>query len=501
MIHKFFKPALSIHLSLSLPSFLPLLSSQSAATTASYTWARRWFVLEGSSLYYVRENAGDMLGEVVEGSERSLVCDVVLSSVREVPSGDNSSSSSSSHNNHGSSSSSANDPNAPPALPYCLEIFSANRKSFVLQAEGSTEYHAWLQALRRRIERLLVGGEGVNLPSRGRSAPSSPERVRSLSPTNLLRSTLTFSPRRVVMSGFGLRESYLGGGGGGGGREGERSPRRGFGGGGSPRGEGGEGGGFASQDKEDYPPKIMEDRDLRKLVENNPRCADCEAPHPDWVSLNLGVVICLQCSGVHRSLGVHVSKVRSLALDQMDETDLAVLAKLGNASVNRVYEHKLLDGWQKPSPDEPRLKREQFVKAKYVWKGFTPLMNGEKGALKREGEGDRVAEGGSGNYGQAQQVQLASQALVDAVLCNDLGAALAALVQGADIHWTGGNGNEKRQTALHLAAQSGDAVVEAVAFLVQNGANVSVRDGEDLTALDLATKGHHAQTVRYLLKF
>lgn len=256
---------------------------------------------------------------------------------------------------------------------------------------------------------------------------------------------------------------------------------------------------MVSQDNEDYPPKILEDPALRRLVEANPRCADCESPHPDWVSLNLGVLICLQCSGVHRSLGVHVSKVRSLALDEVDETDVALLAKLGNACVNRVYEHKLSDGWCKPRPDEARGKREQFIKAKYVWKGFTPLTGGEGGGGGENGGEGRGGGGGGG--GQAQQVQLASQALVDAVLCNDLSAALEALAQGADVQWTGGNGNEKRQTALHLAAQRGDAIVEAVAFLVQNGANVAVRDREDLTALDLATQGHHAQTVRYLLKF
>ena len=47
-------------------------------------WIRRWFILEGDRLYYVRESGSDAVGEVVEGTERSLVCDVVLSSVREV---------------------------------------------------------------------------------------------------------------------------------------------------------------------------------------------------------------------------------------------------------------------------------------------------------------------------------------------------------------------------------------------------------------------------------
>jgi hypothetical protein len=47
---------------------------------------------------------------------------------------------------------------------------------------------------------------------------------------------------------------------------------------------------------------------LRKVVGNN-NCADCGAAEPDWASLNLGVLLCIECSGVHRNLGVHISKV------------------------------------------------------------------------------------------------------------------------------------------------------------------------------------------------
>lgn len=44
-------------------------------------------------------------------------------------------------------------------------------------------------------------------------------------------------------------------------------------------------------------------------IPGNDACAECNAPDPDWASLNLGVLMCIECSGVHRNLGVHISKV------------------------------------------------------------------------------------------------------------------------------------------------------------------------------------------------
>ena len=65
----------------------------------------------------------------------------------------------------------------------------------------------------------------------------------------------------------------------------------------------------------------------------NTVCADCGAAQPDWASVNLGVLICLSCSGIHRSMGVHVSKVRSLTLDVWTPSCTALLAAIGNAKV------------------------------------------------------------------------------------------------------------------------------------------------------------------------
>jgi len=50
----------------------------------------------------------------------------------------------------------------------------------------------------------------------------------------------------------------------------------------------------------------------------------CLVSGPDWASINLGILVCIECSGIHRSLGVHVSKVRSLTLDKWEESTVKV---------------------------------------------------------------------------------------------------------------------------------------------------------------------------------
>ncbi|KAK6045411.1 putative GTP-ase activating protein [Cooperia oncophora] len=87
-----------------------------------------------------------------------------------------------------------------------------------------------------------------------------------------------------------------------------------------------------------------------RRVPGNERCADCGSEQPKWVSINLGVVLCIECSGVHRSLGVQTSKVRSLTMDSIDPELRDVLLSLGNSQVNAIYLAYLPDEDVVPPP-------------------------------------------------------------------------------------------------------------------------------------------------------
>ena len=82
----------------------------------------------------------------------------------------------------------------------------------------------------------------------------------------------------------------------------------------------------------------------------NAFCADCGAKNPDWASINLGILICIDCSGIHRQLGTHISKVRSTTLDTWDKELLQYMKSLGNSKINSLFEDTLPEN-VKPNND------------------------------------------------------------------------------------------------------------------------------------------------------
>ena len=126
------------------------------------------------------------------------------------------------------------------------------------------------------------------------------------------------------------------------------------------------------------------DAEFLRLLPGNDVCADCGTGNPGWASLNLGTLICIECSGIHRNLGTHISKVRSLDLDSWSSNNLELMKSIGNRVANSVWEAALhstgsldansssssLEFWNKPGPESLREDKENFIKSKYLSKNL-----------------------------------------------------------------------------------------------------------------------------------
>ncbi|TRY84106.1 hypothetical protein DNTS_032952 [Danionella cerebrum] len=126
---------------------------------------------------------------------------------------------------------------------------------------------------------------------------------------------------------------------------------------------------------------LQGDGALRRLmgITGNSSCCDCGEPEPRWASINLGITLCIQCSGIHRSLGVHFSKVRSLTLDMWEPELLKLMCELGNGVINQIYEARREElGVRKPQAGDPRQEVEAYIKAKYVERQFVQRCSEEE---------------------------------------------------------------------------------------------------------------------------
>ena len=108
----------------------------------------------------------------------------------------------------------------------------------------------------------------------------------------------------------------------------------------------------------------------------NSKCADCHAPNPTWASTTFGMFICLNCSGIHRALGTHVTLVRSVELDTWTDDQASTMEHVGNVTGNQFWESKVPKNFSRPSPQD-RAHLEKFIHDKYVgavWagSGFPP---------------------------------------------------------------------------------------------------------------------------------
>ncbi|XP_032262768.1 arf-GAP with coiled-coil, ANK repeat and PH domain-containing protein 2 isoform X9 [Phoca vitulina] len=258
-----------------------------------------------------------------------------------------------------------------------------------------------------------------------------------------------------------------------------------------------------------------------QCIPGNASCCDCGLADPRWASINLGITLCIECSGIHRSLGVHFSKVRSLTLDTWEPELLKLMCELGNDVINRVYEAKVEKmGIKKPQPGQ-RQEKEAYIKAKYVERKFVDKYSvssspseQEKRMISKSCEEKRLS---ISKLGPSDQVRVPPQSsegerqdssvfldskhlnpglqLYRASYEKNLPKMAEALAHGADVNWP--NSEENKATPLIQAVLGGSLVT--CEFLLQNGANVNQRDVQGRGPLHHATVlGHTGQVCLFL---
>uniref|UniRef100_A0A8C0GF39 Arf-GAP with coiled-coil, ANK repeat and PH domain-containing protein n=1 Tax=Chelonoidis abingdonii TaxID=106734 RepID=A0A8C0GF39_CHEAB len=264
-----------------------------------------------------------------------------------------------------------------------------------------------------------------------------------------------------------------------------------------------------------------------QCIGGNIACCDCGLADPRWASINLGITLCIECSGIHRSLGVHFSKVRSLTLDTWEPELLKLMCELGNDVINRIYEAKVERmGVKKPQPGSQRQEREDYIRAKYVERKFVerqPVsvslpehgtkvqpqsqeenmhnipekspLTGEQSKNYRQliflSEGEKRD---SSVFHDSKQLHPGLQ-LYRAAYEKNLPDMAEALAHGADVNWV--NTEENKVTPLIQAVLGGSLVT--CEFLLQNGASVNHRDVKGRGPLHHATVlGHTGQVCLFL---
>uniref|UniRef100_A0A673M453 ArfGAP with GTPase domain, ankyrin repeat and PH domain 2 n=1 Tax=Sinocyclocheilus rhinocerous TaxID=307959 RepID=A0A673M453_9TELE len=210
-------------------------------------------------------------------------------------------------------------------------------------------------------------------------------------------------------------------------------------------------------------------------AKGNDLCVDCGAPNPTWASLNLGALICIECSGIHRNLGTHLSRVRSLDLDDWPSELTKVLAAIGNHMANSIWE-TCTQGRQKLTPEATREQRESWIRAKYEQRAFvSPLP------------------------AQCSEDTMSTW-LLKAVIDRDLPRLLLLLAHSTKevINIPPEGAAQQHHSALHAACQLGDVVMTQL--LVWYGSDVKSKDPQGRTALMLARQAGSKECAEILLQ-
>jgi Arf-GAP with SH3 domain, ANK repeat and PH domain-containing protein len=230
---------------------------------------------------------------------------------------------------------------------FCFEVITPQYKR-VFQATSEDDMNSWISSINNALQSAVEGRSGQSIAQR-----SSDSASREYGSVLTGKSSLQTGPygqahksdigvsRRITV---GARPTYV------------RT---------------------ASSSFEDNPSKLLEQ--LRNNDQGNAFCADCgSSSKVEWVSLNLAILLCIECGGIHRSLGTHVSKIRSLTLDIYSFTNdiVELLMMVGNRISNMIWEAKL-DQSLKPDATSSRDQRLKFINSKYVDRAYVEISSSQ----------------------------------------------------------------------------------------------------------------------------
>ncbi|PVU95410.1 hypothetical protein BB561_001825 [Smittium simulii] len=182
----------------------------------------------------------------------------------------------------------------------------------------------------------------------------------------------------------------------------------------------------------------------------NKFCADCGVRNPTWAIVNFGVLVCINCSGMHRKLGVQISKVKSIQLDKIDSECLHILQRLGNSNANSFLDPNSDD---KPTSKSSNDSIQAYISNKYALKKY--LLSIENTA----------------NYRLSSEFDKANinDMLYKSIFKSDLQMILRLLLLGADPNYID---KESNNSVLIAAVENLDYA--AVEILIMHGADVNL---------------------------